>query len=85
MSQITETDLQQLKDLIKESTQEIKLELSEIKGELKLSNSRLTLLETSVTKLDSRLWLFMGLVLAPTLTALLGIVVRYIFLADPKF
>lgn len=84
MAQVTETDLQDLKDLIKGFHNEIKLDLSEIKGELKATNARLSLLETAVTKLDNRLWLFMGLVLAPTLTALMGIVVRYIFLDMPN-
>jgi hypothetical protein len=84
MTQVTETEIQELKDLIKGFHGEIKLELSEIKGELKTVNIRLTLLETAVTKLDSRLWLFMGLVLAPTLTALMGIVVRYIFVGIPN-
>jgi flagellar biosynthesis chaperone FliJ len=84
MAQVTQTELQELKDLIKGSTQEIKLELSEIKGEIKATNTRLTLLETAVTKLDSRLWLFMGLVLAPTLTAVMGIVVRFVFLGMPN-
>jgi hypothetical protein len=84
MTQVTETEIQELKDLIKGFHGEIKLELSEIKGELKTVNTRLTLLETAVTKLDSRLWLFMGLVLAPTLTALMGIVVRYIFVGIPN-
>ena len=84
MAQVTETELQELKDLIKGFHAEIKLDLSEVKGELKAVNTRLTLLETAVTKLDSRLWLFMGLVLAPTLTAVMGIVVRYIFLSIPN-
>lgn len=84
MAQLTDTDLQQLKDLIKEFQSETKLDLSEIKGELKATNTRLTLLEASVTKLDNRLWLFMGLVLAPTLTALMGILVRFVFMGMPK-
>jgi hypothetical protein len=75
MTQLTETDIQELKDLIKGFHGETKLDLAEIKGELKATNARLTLLETAVIKLDSRLWLFMGLVLAPTLTAVMGIVV----------
>lgn len=84
MAQITETELQALKDLITGYHNEIKLDLAEIKGDIKATNARLTLLETAVTKLDNRLWLFMGLVLAPTLTALMGILVRFVFLAIPN-
>jgi hypothetical protein len=60
MAQVTETELQDLKDLINGHHSEIKLDLSEIKGEIKATNARLILLETAVTKLDSRLWLFIG-------------------------
>lgn len=84
MAQLTETDVQELKDLINGYHSEIKLDLSEIKGELKAINARLTLVEAAVTKLDNRLWLFMGLVLAPTLTAVMGIVVRFVFLGMPN-
>jgi hypothetical protein len=84
MAQLTEIDLQELKDLIKGLDNKIDLGFLEVKGELKAIDTRLTLLETAVTKLDSRLWLFMGLVLAPTLTAVMGIVVRYVFLGMPN-
>ena len=84
MAQLTETDLQELKDLIKDLDKKIDLGFLEVKGELKAINTQQTTLTTSVTKLDNRLWLFMGLVLAPTLTAVMGIVVRFVFLAIPN-
>jgi hypothetical protein len=85
MSQKTETDLRELKDLITGFREEIKLELSDIKGELKLVNTRLTLVEASITKLDSRLWGFIGLALTITLGSLLTVFVRYMFSDNPKF
>ena len=84
MAQLTETDLQELKDLIKDLDKKIDLGFLEVKGELKAINTQQALLATSVTKLDNRLWLFMGLVLAPTLTAVMGIVVRFVFLGMPN-
>ena len=84
MAQLTETDVQDLKDLIKDLDKKIDLGFLEVKAELKATNGQLTSLEAAVTKLDNRLWLFMGLVLAPTLTAVMGIVVRFVFLGMPN-
>ncbi len=91
MAQKTDSDLQQIKDLIQGGQKEIdtklsnmQLDLSDIKGELKLVNSRLTLLETAVTKLDNRLWTFGGIALSVTLGSLLTVFIRYIFSDSPK-
>ncbi|WP_309732324.1 hypothetical protein [Chamaesiphon sp. OTE_75_metabat_556] len=84
MSQITDTDLQELKDLIKGLDKKMDLGFAEVKGELNLVNTRLTLLETAVTKLDGRLWTFGGIALSVTLGSLLTVFVRYLFSDSPK-
>jgi hypothetical protein len=85
MSQKTETDLRELKDLITGLKEEMRLGFSDVKGKLDLVDTRLTLLETAVTKLDGRLWGFIGIALTVTLGSLLTVFVRYIFSDAPKF
>jgi hypothetical protein len=63
----------------------IDLGFSEVKGEIKLVDSRLTAIEATLTKLDSRLWTFIGIVLSVTLGTLLTIFVRYMFSDSVKF
>lgn len=84
MSQKTDPDLRELKDLIQAIDKKIDLGFSDINGELKVVNSRLTTIETTLTKLDSRLWVFIGLVLTVTLGSLLTVFVRYVFCDNPK-
>lgn len=92
MAQKTDTDLREIKDLIQAldkkvdvGISDIKIELSDIKGDLKVVNSRLTAIENSVIKLDSRLWGFIGLGLTATLGSLLTVFIRYMFSDNPKF
>jgi hypothetical protein len=92
MAQKTDTDLREIKDLIQaldkkidSGLSDIKLELSDVKGELKLANSRLTTIEANVNKLDGRLWGFIGLGLTTTLGSLLTVFIRYMFWNNPKF
>lgn len=92
MAQKTDTDLRELKDLIQgidkrlqDLDKKVDLGFADIKGELKESNTRLTLLEAAVTKLDGRLWGFIGLALTVTLGSLLTVFVRYMFGEGSKF
>ncbi len=92
MSQTTETDLTELKDLVKALDKTIQaldkkvdLGFSEVNGKLDLVNNRLTTVETGIAKLDTRLWAFGGIALSVSLGSLLTVFVRYIFTNDPKF
>jgi septation ring formation regulator EzrA len=92
MSQKTDTNLTELKDLVKALDKTIQaldkkvdLGFSEVNGKLDLANNRLTTVETGITKLDNRLWAFGGIALSVSLGSLLTIFVRYIFTNDPKF
>ncbi len=92
MAQKTDTDIQELKDLITGLREETRLgfanietKLTEIKGDIKLLDSRLVAVETSVTKLDTRLWAFGAIALSVTLGSILTIFVRFMLLNDPKF
>jgi hypothetical protein len=85
MSQKTETDLRELKELIQGLDKKIDLGFSEVKGKLDTVDTRLTLLESAVTKLDGRLWGFIGLALTVTLGSLLTVFIRFMFLNNPKF
>jgi hypothetical protein len=84
MTQTTDTDLQELKDLIKGLDQKIDLGFLEVKGELNLVNTRLTLVETSITKLDNRLWTFIGVLFTATLESLLTVFARFMFTTNPN-
>jgi hypothetical protein len=84
MTQTTDTDLQELKDLIKGLDQKIDLGFLEVKGELNLVNTRLTLVETSITKLDNRLWTFIGVLFTATLGSLLTVFARFMFTTNPN-
>jgi hypothetical protein len=85
MSQKTETDLRELKELIQAIDKKMDLGFAEVKGKLDLVDTRLTLVEASITKLDGRLWGFIGLALTVTLGSLLTVFIRYIFSDNPKF
>jgi hypothetical protein len=85
MSQKTETDLRELKDLITGLKEEMRLGFAEVKGKLDLVDTRLTLVEAALTKLDGRLWGFIGLALTVTLGSLLTVFIRYMFSDNPKF
>ncbi|PSB56192.1 hypothetical protein [Chamaesiphon polymorphus] len=84
MSQKTETDLRELKDLINALDKKIDLGFAEVKGEFKEVNARLTLVEASITKLDGRLWGFIGLALTVTLGSLLTVFIRFMFANTPN-
>jgi hypothetical protein len=91
MTQATDTDIRELKDLITGLREETRLgfanietKLSDIKGDLKVVDSRLTIVEATLTKLDNRLWTFIGLVLTPTLGTLLAVFERYMFWDNPN-
>ena len=84
MSQKTETDFRELKDLINGLKEEMRLGFAEVKGKLDVVDTRLTLVEASITKLDGRLWGFIGLALTVTLGSLLTVFVRYMFSDSPK-
>jgi hypothetical protein len=98
MTQATDTDIRELKDLITGLRAETRLgfanidtkfanidtKLGDIKGDLKVIDSRLTIVEATLTKLDNRLWTFIGLVLTSTLGTLLAVFVRYMFWDNPK-
>jgi hypothetical protein len=84
MSQKTETDLRELKDLITGLKEEVRLGFAEVKGKLDVVDSRLTLVEASITKLDGRLWGFIGLALTVTLGSLLTVFIRFMFANTPN-
>lgn len=84
MTQATDTDIRELKDLITGLREETRLGFAEIKGEIKVVDSRLTIIEATLTKLDNRLWTFIGLVLTSTLGTLLAVFVRYMFWDNSK-
>ena len=92
MSQKTETDLRELKDLIQALDKKIDLgfanvdtKFAKIEGRIDTLESKIVAVDTTIKSLDNRLWVFMGLVLAPTLAALLAIFVRQISLDNIKF
>ncbi len=85
MSQKTETDLRDLKDLITGLKEEVRIGFSDIKGKLDVVDTRLTAVEAGLIKLDGRLWGFIGLALTVTLGSLLTVFIRYMFSDHPKF
>jgi hypothetical protein len=54
-------------------------------GKIDKLDLRLTILNTTVTSLDTRLWAFGGIALSVTLGSLLTVFARYIFTDSPKF
>jgi hypothetical protein len=104
MTSATNTDIQQIKDLIAAgnaatqkqigdlaiSTQKqiadldkkIEVGFAKIDGELKEVASRLVAVEGSNKTIDGRLWGLIATLLGLTVTALLGIFIRYLFAHD---
>jgi septation ring formation regulator EzrA len=81
MTQVTDTDLKEIKDLItavreemrvgfSEMREEMRVGFSDINGELKTINTRLTEVEKKIDKQDTRLWAFGGIVLTAALGGL---------------
>jgi hypothetical protein len=79
MSQKTETDLRDLKDLIKAMDNKMDLGFNTIEGKIDKLDTRMTLVESAITKLDNRLWTFGGIALSVTLGLLLTVFIRYMF------
>jgi septal ring factor EnvC (AmiA/AmiB activator) len=74
MTQLTDTDIRDLKDLIVGFRDEVKDELAHIRTDIKVMDTRLIEVEKKVDKLDgkidkqdNRLWAFGGLILAAAL------------------
>jgi hypothetical protein len=104
MTSATDTDIQQIKDLIaagNAATQKqiadlaisthkqiadldkkIEVGFAKIDGELKEVTSRLVAVESSNKTIDGRLWSLIATLLGLTITALLGIFIRYLFTHD---
>jgi trans-aconitate methyltransferase len=61
------------------------LSFSEVNGKLDLVDTRLTISDSTLVKLDNRLWSFGGIALSVTLGSLLTVFARYIFTDSPKF
>jgi hypothetical protein len=85
MAQRTDTDLQEIKDLIQALDKKVDLGFQGLDSKIDKLDTRLGILETKVTKLDDRLWSFGGIALSITLGSLLTVFVRYIFTDSPKF
>jgi hypothetical protein len=93
MTSATDTDIQQIKDLIaagNAATQKqiadldkkIDVGFTKIDGELKEVTNRLIAVESSNKTIDGRLWGLIATLLGLTVTALLGIFIRYLFAHD---
>ena len=107
MTQATDTDIREIKDLItagnaatqkqietittateantkaiSDLTLEIRLGFSDIKGKIDNLDGRLVAVEASNKVIDGRLWGLIATLLGLTVTALLGIFVRYLFSHD---
>ena len=104
MTSATDTDIQQIKDLIaagnaatqKQITdsatatqkqisdlrEEMRVGFTKIDGELKEVTNRLVAVESSNKVIDGRLWGLIATLLGLTVTALLGIFIRYLFAHD---
>jgi hypothetical protein len=85
MSQKTETDFRELKDLIQALDKKMDLGFNTLEGKIDKLDTRMTLVESAITKLDNRLWTFGGIALSVTLGSLLTVFIRYIFSDNPKF
>jgi uncharacterized protein Yka (UPF0111/DUF47 family) len=86
MTQVTETDIRDIKDLIQGLDKKIDTGFSEIKKnigdvEKKIDNidTRLIEVEKKIDKQDNRLWAFGGIILA----AALGTIVKLLALPNP--
>jgi hypothetical protein len=91
MPQRTDTDIQEIKDLITGLREEIRVGFSDINGKLEVINTRLTgidkelkTVDTAITKLDTRIWSFGGFALTISVGSLLTVFIRYM-LSNPKF
>jgi predicted PurR-regulated permease PerM len=93
MTSATDTDIQQIKDLIAAGNaatqkqigdlrEEMRVGFTKIDGELKEVTNRLIAVESSNKTIDGRLWSLIGTLLGLTVTALLGIFIRYLFAHD---
>jgi hypothetical protein len=93
MTSATDTDIQQIKDLIAAGNtvtqkqiadldKKMEVGFARIDGELKEVSNRLIAVETSTKGLDARLWGFGASLFGLVATALLGILVRYLFTHD---
>jgi septal ring factor EnvC (AmiA/AmiB activator) len=87
MTQVTDTDIRDLKDLILGLDKKI----DDIKADVRVMDTRLVEVEKKIDKLDGkidkldgRLWSFGGTILAAVLAALLTIFGRYIFTGLPN-
>ncbi len=90
MTQATDRDIAEIKDLITtgnaatqkqiaDLTLEMRLGFTKIDGELKEVTNRLVAVESSNKVIDGRLWGLIATLLGLTVTALLGIFVRFLF------
>ena len=104
MTSATDTDIQQIKDLIaagnavtqkqiadsatatqkqiSDLREEMRVGFTKIDGELKEVTNRLVAVESSNKVIDGRLWSLIATLLGLTITALLGIFIRYLFTHD---
>ena len=92
MTQATDTDIRELKDLIQGLDRKIDgldkkidlgfanvdIKLAEIKGDIKTLDTRVVEVENKLDKQDTRLWAFGGIIL----TAALGLTIKLLAFAD---
>jgi hypothetical protein len=93
MTQTTDTDIREIKDLIGANTkaisdlttsvsglrEEMRVGFSDIKGKIDNLDGRLVAVEGNLKGLDARLWGFGGTLLGAVLAALLTIFGRFLF------
>ncbi len=97
MTQATDTDIREIKDLITANTkaiadlttsvsglrEEMRLGFSDVKGKIDNLDGRLVAVEGNLKGLDARLWGFGGTLLGAALAALLTIFGRFLFAGSP--
>lgn len=86
MTQATDTEIRELTNLITALDKKIDLgfadmrnEFTKVEGRLGKIEDKVIALEAKITKLDDRLWTFIGYGITTTLGTLFTILVRYLF------
>lgn len=86
MTQATDTDIRELKDLIiglDKKIDGIDKKIDDLKSDFRVMDTRLVEVEKKIDKQDSRLWAFVGVLFTIAFGGLTTLLVRYLSFTTP--
>jgi septal ring factor EnvC (AmiA/AmiB activator) len=86
MTQVTDTDIRELKDLITgldKKIDGIDQKIDDLKADVRVMDTRLTEVEKKIDKQDARLWAFVGVLFTIAFGGLTTLLVRYLSFTNP--